>query len=620
MPLLESIALKSLTVLATSITKKFTERGWSALATEFEAAFTRKSITDYCKACNEYVNLRTLYSSQHDIFIDDVYVPLFMSPTNDDEVKIEITNLSFYSSGITNIIGQAGQGKSTFLRKMLINELTSGKHLPVFFELKYLDCNEPLLNQIVNWFKRHGINSNNRGIGRLLKSGYIKLFLDGFDEMPPSSHDLALEKIKDLSRDYPDTTIIVTTRPDTLITTESYISNYKVLNLTIENVNQLFLNISNNNVEATKDAMAQIEKYPRIKSIVKTPILAILLFITYRAWSKIPDNLSDFYKKIFITLLTHHDSLKSGRKIDRGIDIPLNDYQIEETFSIFCFRTFSEGLTSFSIGEATHFMKQALDSEAIEEVCPKNLVEVIKQCTGIICSNGYDDLTFSHKSLQEYYTALYIKQQSLYDKRNFYKSVQNHLEESKYNAVLEFLKGIDTYDYVKYYYIPCFQEMFDIHKVDVTPEEETISRGLVKVFESISVPFIVEENGDIKDEMIGLSLHLDNDSSTYFYVKLIAAIAMSLDKLKLYSNYIKRNKQNIVDNADDNGESSIGVIDIIANVDDELAEKFTEVIEGFFDKVILTEHEYLIKKHNQKKKPSLLKQVFDKKKKAAESA
>lgn len=623
MGILEVIAIKGLTSLTTTLVKKFVDVGWNKIAKEFEASFNNNDLISFCKACDEYVNIRTLYSSQHDVFIDDVYVPLYMSPSNDWETQYEISNLNFYNAGITNIIGKAGQGKSTFLRKMLINELKSGKAIPIFFELKYIDANEELLPQLSKWFERHNLSISDKGVSRLLKDGYIKLFLDGFDEIHPATHDSALAKIKDLSRSYPKTTIIVTTRPDTLITTEPFISNYMVRELTADNVEQLFMNISDKNEEMTQDAMNQINKYPSIQDITKTPILAILLFITYRRWSKIPDNLADFYQKIFITLLTHHDSLKPGKKIDRGIDIPLNDHQIEDVFGVFCFTTFSENVDSISAREASSYMGEALESECFDDICPDNLVDVIKKCTGIICSDGYDNLTFSHKSLQEYYTATYITNQSISDIRNFYKSVKFSEQERKYNAVLSFLAAIDTKNYTNYYYIPCFKEMFEVDSVKPDIEHAVKMKALNKIFKSINIPFRapkfknkLEDNKEFPKKRgfsIGLRVELNDEASAFFYLKFLQPIMMGLIQADIYLDFFNSNKEKF-ENIDDDVELDFPLSIVLESVDEDKRNNFYEIVEDAFTILVENEHEHLISTLKKKNKPSLLNKVFKKNK------
>ena len=615
MAILEGIAIKGLTAVTTTLIKKFTDLGWSKVVEEFNATFNEEDLIRFCKACDEYVNIRTLYSSQHDIFIDDVYVPLFMSPSNDREKQYEISNLSFYSEGITNIIGKAGQGKSTFLRKMLINELKTGNAIPVFFELKYLNTEEDLLSQLARWFEKHNLNISPKGISRLLRYGYVKVFFDGFDEIHPSKHSEALSLIKDLSRAYPKVTIIVTSRPDTLITTEPFISNYSVLDLTNENVRQLFLNISEKNEEKTNEAMEQLEKHKSIRDIAKTPILAILLFITYRAWSKIPDNLADFYKKIFITLLTHHDSIKPGKKIDRGINIPLNDHQIEDVFSAFCFATFGDDCTNFSTREASKFMEVALASECYEDICSSNLVDIIKQCTGILCSDGYDQIAFSHKSLQEYYTASFISRQRIHDIRSFYSSVKILEEEQKFEAVLKFLNSIDRLNYTKYYYLPCFKEMFDCESIKSTIDERVMMVGINKVIASIEIPFSNFEKGfdrGSKTLSIGLKFEIDDGESSFFYMRLMQPILYSLIKSGVYFDYLGKHKKVVKDEVQESPVFDVALCKVLEDVSKDKNKKFMDLLISEFADRIGVEYSFLVDFYKRKSKPGLLNKVFKK--------
>ncbi|MCL1048903.1 NACHT domain-containing protein [Shewanella abyssi] len=615
MPVLETLASKALLTLTTSIVKKFTDFGWTKIADEISASFDENSIRNYCNACEEYINIRTLYSSQCDVFIDDVYVPLFMSPMNDPEQKFEITNLNFYSEGITSIIGRAGQGKSTFLRKMLINEFKNGRYLPVFFELKYFGEGQLLIDLIVDWFGRHNVSTNKKGIERLFKSGYIKLFLDGFDEMPPSIREEALGKIKDFSRLYPKTTIIVTTRPDTIITTEPFVSNYQVLDLEVEHIRLLFENISCHDLDSVSEAMAQIENNPNIKKVAATPILAILLFLTFKAWSKIPDNLSDFYKKVFLTLLTHHDSLKPGKKIDRGIDIPLNDFQIEEVFSNFSFLSFSEEMYDFTHEEASKFAEIALDEACYDNVEPTKLINIIKQCTGILCNNGYDKIVYSHKSLQEYFTSVYIARQDLDDKAIFYKECHRGDEETKYKEVLAFLSGIDTKEYTKYYHIPCFNSIFDPKDIKNVTRKEWI-KGAYKVMEGVHLSF----TQDILDHpSVGLAVGkaIDKKASNIYELKIFHPIVMSVFATNSSKMYVENNHETLVQEIDklDKGDGVIvPLIEVLDVLPNNHRLDFEKILIEIMNRSIVKEHEALIDFCFKKERPSLLKTAFKRKK------
>ena len=137
MAFLETIALKALTTCSSKIIGNASVRGWNKLENIFKVALSQTKLKEFCCSCEEYVHIRTLYSGDTDVFIDKVYVPLFVSPVDNHKHKIEVLDVNFHSEGIINIQGVAGQGKSTFMRKMLLNTIKLSEQIPIFFELKY---------------------------------------------------------------------------------------------------------------------------------------------------------------------------------------------------------------------------------------------------------------------------------------------------------------------------------------------------------------------------------------------------------------------------------------------------------------------------------------------------
>ncbi|RXF03559.1 hypothetical protein [Pseudoalteromonas phenolica] len=168
-------------------------------------------------------------------------------------------------------------------------------------------------------------------------------------------------------------------------------------------------------------------------------------------------------------------------------------------------------------------MQIALESECQEDIEPQSLVEIIKKCTGILCSDGYDQITFSHKTLQEFYTAVFISEQSEEDKKEFYSSVKFAQEEKRYEGVLKFLSSVDRNDYVENYYIACFKEMFNADKVTTCIDNRTMMIGLNKIIDSISIPFNNIErkaSGNTLTVSLGMNLSVDDEKSSFFLLKI----------------------------------------------------------------------------------------------------
>lgn len=300
----------------------------------------------------------------------------------------------------------------------------------------------------------------------------------------------------------------------------------------------------------------------------------------------------------------------------------MNDHQIEDVFGVFCFTTFSENSDSISPREASNYMQEALDSECFDDVCPDNLVDVIKKCTGILCSDGYDNLTFSHKSLQEYYTATYIANQSISDIRTFYKSVKYGEQERKYDAVLSFLAAIDTKNYTNYYYIPCFKEMFEVDNVKPKIDPTNKEIGLTKIFNSISIPFRAPQTTKIEESekstqkrafAIGLRVEMNKNVSTYFYSKFLQPIMLGLINADIYLDFFQKNVEDI-ENTSPEDELDYPLLTVLESVEEKNRAKFYKIVEDAYEASVEVEHEHLISLLKKKNKPSLLNKVFKKNK------
>ena len=183
------------------------------------------------KHVSNALRMRTLHQREHDILLNEIYFPLTIKNiANDDNITINDDCIISHSR-ILNIIGIAGQGKSTILRKLFQNEINSGNRIPFFLELRRIEK-----GSILEFFKLTieslgiDINRKENHVELLLQSGKIVLMLDGFDEVKASSRLEILSQIKELNVRY-NCPVIVTSRPETEICRETSINNLMVKEL-----------------------------------------------------------------------------------------------------------------------------------------------------------------------------------------------------------------------------------------------------------------------------------------------------------------------------------------------------------------------------------------------------
>jgi hypothetical protein len=117
----------------------------------------------------------------------------------------------------TVITGLAGSGKSMFMKYMTVCCFESIHNFtPLFVELRHLNSinSRDLLTFIRGTCISPSSSITKDQFELSLSAGALLLILDGFDELNHEYRDEVQKYILDISRSYPETTIVVSSRPD----------------------------------------------------------------------------------------------------------------------------------------------------------------------------------------------------------------------------------------------------------------------------------------------------------------------------------------------------------------------------------------------------------------------
>ncbi len=163
------------------------------------------------KHISRAMKIRTIHSSEKDVMLNDIYHPLIVTREG-KRIKID-DGFTLHNEEVTNIIGFAGQGKSTILRKILLESIKHGEKIPFFMELRKIES-IGIEASFEKTLIELGIDVSKDSLECLLASGHILLLLDGFDEISSALRDKNLQEIVDLNRKY-SLQIIVTSRDGT---------------------------------------------------------------------------------------------------------------------------------------------------------------------------------------------------------------------------------------------------------------------------------------------------------------------------------------------------------------------------------------------------------------------
>ncbi|HBT5897206.1 NACHT domain-containing protein [Klebsiella pneumoniae] len=366
---------------------------------------------------------------------------------------------------ITNIIGIAGQGKSTILRKIFVEQLFNGNKIPFFIELRKVS-DEGIRKSLQNILVNLSLKPSDIEVEELLASNKIILMLDGFDEINSERKNTILHEIVRLNLTY-NLQIITTTRPGTAICSEPSIVNFKVQLLVEDDILSIIEKLNSNN-----DSI-DIEQLPKIKetirnnknlvSVMTSPILVTLFHVCYPYMDIIPNNTVEFYSNLFMTLYLRHDKVKN---FDREKSSSLSHNDAYDCFCALCFYSIFKNSYDFTEQTLIEFTKASMQLKGKHDNCgPENLAVDFVDVTCLIQREGYNKYIFIHKSIQEYHAAEFIRNISSDKKPKFYNLIMEDIKQNnyRYHNTISFLQETDEIDCKKNLVIPLC-EHYKIHK------------------------------------------------------------------------------------------------------------------------------------------------------------
>lgn len=358
------------------------------------------------------------------------------------------------------IEGTVGQGKSVFLRYLCIQELktqASGR-IPVFIELRKISSDRSIKKSVFDALAAYGFDINDELFEFYAESGKIVLLLDGFDELDADCVRDTIVQLDQWVERFPEQQIIVTSRPSDEIQKSSGFQVIKLAPLVPEDHGP-FLNKLGMKGESLSLLLTAIQTSPTaIKEFLNTPLLLTLLLIVYQAESQIPSELPEFFKVLFVTVISKHDRTKPA--YNRPRKSSLNDRQLESLFSAFCYSVMRNGygvsLTNETLSKAFSEGQRYVPDKCDEE----GFVFDITKVACLLLEDGFN-YVFAHKSLLEYFSASFIKSSTEKQAQSIYSGLTNARRYTQWRATLGFLAHIDKYRYAKFFELPVLRATFD---------------------------------------------------------------------------------------------------------------------------------------------------------------
>jgi len=318
------------------------------------------------------------------------------------------------------VLGGPGIGKSTFLKKLGLESLKpesklQQQHIPVLIELKALkDSNVDLAAAIANEFAICGFPEAGAFTIDALEQGKLLVLLDGLDEVPKHNFNPVAQQLENLVDRYPHNRFVASCRIAAYNSTFRSFSDVTIAEFDDEQIQQFIVNWFSSELdqqEKTAEQYWQLLSQPEhkaTKELAQTPLLLTFLCLVYDREQTLPKTRSKLYSRALNILLQEWAAQKRLERdpIYEGFHPGLE----EELLAQIAYDSFAQDQLFFSKAEVTKqivaFLADTLDA-------PRNLdggavLSAIEVQQGILVERAEGVFSFSHLTLQEYLSALYI--------------------------------------------------------------------------------------------------------------------------------------------------------------------------------------------------------------------
>jgi predicted NACHT family NTPase len=477
-------------------------------------------VKDYLQSTVEkFGKIKTFLFRHERIEFYKVYYPIKLRlsgrVTSTDSIK-ELFKESNYSA----IIGYAGSGKSMLMKHLFLNSLTNRQAIPIIIELRNLNSFTGTINEyIIKLLLDIHLGKSEKILERMLKSGSFIFLLDGYDEIHKEVKGNITNQITQFIDTYNRNKIIITSRPGADIELLPRFNNYYIKPLTIEDTKKFIeqqLRIRwNEDSEILLDNITKVvsaDKYEGIHKYLKSPLLLSMFILTFEVKPEIPTRRSDFYFNVFNVLCIEHNALsKPGFHHNKTSGLSNND--IEVILEIFSFTTFSKGTYSFDYSTLKNELKK------ISEKKYKNLsfdtdaiIQDLTVAIPILIKEGLE-FKYIHRSMQEFFAAVFIKNLDTNYKKRVYQSSLSELSLNSTDSFHHFWSlclEVDKNSFIEFFILPNLENF--IAKIDAKDDKSKIQSFLLLSQLAVNIEFLKEENIEDSGEDFGVAANIKTGS------------------------------------------------------------------------------------------------------------
>jgi hypothetical protein len=469
------IATELITRYSDSFFNKFSE--FSRAQLNSLSAFIGLGLTNLiAKQLKQIEHVKTFLSFDTTLFID-TYVNLTLKQ---GKFEVRDDDIGMGADRFTRllVLGTAGSGKSMFMKYMVYFLTNNSNRIPILIELRNYNSfsGSDFVDFIYDLTRAEQAISRDLLISLLKKGGFVFL-LDGLDEVDFDRRPQIEREIDSLVRRFEANSFVATSRPTDNTPNWPGFQTISIQPLSLDAA-KLLVKKSSFEDKVKEEFIEQMDSLIHThRSFLSNPLLTTIMLLLFKDVIKIPSKRNVFYSVAFDVLFYRHDAYKPGR-LHRKKYTNLALTEFRDAFSVFCAVTYSNNEYAFFVSHLVEHLQTALkycNSDANAEDFRKDLHESVAmlQADGI-------RYTFSHRSFQEYFTALFLSNDAYI---NFYHFLDGIVARQETDTVVDRLREINKGKFEKGWVIPYLHKV--ISELDDDIEKGRLSQAISRLFGNV---------------------------------------------------------------------------------------------------------------------------------------
>lgn len=426
---------------------------------------------------DKFIKTKTFLYRLENVNFYDVFFSISLYNKSRKGYIIEDIEDLFKKSNYISIIGNAGCGKSMLLRHVFLKSIMQLVKIPIVIELRNLnDYEGSFFDYLNNLLAGKKLTPNKKILERILTNGEFVFLLDGYDEIYSDNKNKLTAELIEFIDNYSKNYFLITSRPGSNVESLPRFDGYFVNELDIEQV-KAFINLQLKNCgdEMLGGKIISVIEKPEnadYQSYLSNPLLLSMFIMTFNSYPEIPKSKSKFYWNVYDTLCTKHDSFTKHGGYQHERKTGLQNEDFESILKWFSYIALFKGKYSFDDQYFTSLLKTIKDKLQLK--CSiTNLKEDLTVAISIIIIDGLE-YKFPHKSLQEYFTALLIKDQKEEVKKEIYSNKLDNISHFSFGGdenLWNLCNELDPIPFKKYFVIRHLESLVNI-KNSVLEEED----------------------------------------------------------------------------------------------------------------------------------------------------